>query len=58
MAGQILPSAGDQAVDHDDVKAPVHQQIDHVTADEARSAGDDRAPHAQASPDAWMVRTL
>ena len=58
VMGQVLSAAGDEVVDQDDLEAPLHEQVDHVAADEPGAARDDCAPHPQTSPEAWMVRTL
>ncbi len=51
-------SAG-QIVDHADFEAALQQQIDHVTADEARAPGDDRDRRSFiAALSAFKVRTL
>ncbi len=40
---QVLALAGGEIVDDDHLVTPLHERIDEVRADEARTSGDDRA---------------
>ena len=59
MMLEVAAMAADQIVDHADREAALEQHIDHVAADEAGAAGDDRdglAAHAALS--LFSSRTL
>ena len=60
MVGDIGLAAADQVVDDAHAVAALDQEVDHVAADEAGAAGDDRdfARRAHLAPIFFMVRTL
>ena len=60
VVGDVGLAAADQIVDDADAVAAFDQEVDHVAADEAGAAGDDRglARRAHFAPSFFMVRTL
>ena len=57
---QIALAAAHEVVDHADAAAARQQAVDHVAADEAGAAGDDRdgGRRRHFAPIFFMVRTL